>query len=150
MLRRTRRIRREILGGNQRGSTFVEVLVALVVLGVIAAGVGPTILFNVRTTFEVKEQTIAEYLTRNQIEYLKASSYIAGNATNPYPSYAVVPVPDSTYQISLAAQPIRVDPDTLAHGPLGPGEDEGIQEIEVEIRHVDKVVLTTEFYKVER
>jgi hypothetical protein len=135
---------------KEGGATFVEVLIAIVLLGFIAAGVAPALGYNVRASYEVKESTTAECLTRNQVEYLKSCLYIAGNETHPYPSYTVVPVPDGTYQVSVAAQPIRIVPDTLAHVPLAPGEDEGIQEIAIEVRHVDRVVLATRLYKTDR
>ena len=140
--------------GNERGSTFVEVLVALVVLGIVVASVPPAIILSTKAVFAQKEQTIAENLSRNQIEYVKNCPYISG-VDGPwdgdgYPDYDEVPVPDGSYKVTVRVRPLHVTPGSMLHTYLPPFEDEGIQEITVEIEHVDKLVLTTKCYKVER
>lgn len=148
-----RRIGRKIMSGNEKGATFVEVIVAIVLLGLIVASIPPAIIYSTRSVFAQKEQTVAEYLTRNQIEYIKSQPYILGNGTA-YPNYDgyKVPVPDPSYEILITALPIDINPTTGGHdGYLPPnGGDEGIQEITIAIDHVNKVVLTTIFYKVNR
>jgi type II secretory pathway pseudopilin PulG len=141
--------------GNEAGSTFVEVLVAVVILGLIAASIPPAIIFSTKSVFAQKERTIAEYLTRNQVEYIKSSGYISGEVgpwdLDGYPDYDEVPVPDGTYEVIVSARPVDIDDATGDHvGYLGPGLDEGIQEITVEVQHVGQEVLTTKFYRVDR
>jgi type II secretory pathway pseudopilin PulG len=156
MLKFGRRACRRLVRRSETGSTFVEVLVAVVILGLIAASIPPAIIFSTRSVFAQKERTIAEYLTRNQVEYIKSSAYISGEVgpwdPDGYPDYSEVPVPDNTYEILVVARPIDVNDVTGEHeGYLAvPGFDEGIQEITIEVRHVRKEVLTTRAYKVER
>ena len=154
MLRFGRRAVRRLVRGSETGSTFVEVLVAVTILGLIAASIPPAIIFSTKSVFAQKERTIAEYLTRNQVEYIKSSAYISGEVgpwdPDGYPDYSEVPVPDNTYEILVSARPIDVNDVTGEHeGYLGPGLDEGIQEITIEVRHVGDEVLTTRAYKVE-
>jgi type II secretory pathway pseudopilin PulG len=136
--------------GDSRGTTFVEVVIAIVVLGLIGASVIPTLLIMNKAEFTRDEQKVAESLARNQIEYIKSAPYVYANETNPYPEYALVPVPDGSYEIELFVQPITIDPETQEHEALPAGHDEGIQEITVRIYHVEKVVLETKNYKVDR
>jgi hypothetical protein len=111
-----------------------------------------------KSEFTRNEQKIAESLTRNQLEYIKSVPYIYGNATVPYPEYTKVTAPDATYEIELLVKPIEIvtivpsPPATpyQEHNYLPEGEDEGIQEITVKIYHVDKLILTTRNYKVDR
>lgn len=86
------------------------------------------------------------------MEYIKVISYEPGNGTNP--EYYMEPVeaytPD-TYEIRVVAQPI--DPVTKEELPLvsEPDKyDKGLQEITVSIYHVDRLILRTTNYKVDR
>ena len=143
MLKRMGRVCRKALLGSSRGATLVEVVIAVVVLGLITASVAPVLVLITKSQFSWSEQRIAESLTRNQVEYVKVAAYIPGNET--LPQYAEVPRPD-TYDIVIVAQPI----DPVTKLPLASGQDEGIQEITVSIYHVDRLVLQTKNYKVDR
>ena len=149
MLRRCKHIF-TALRHDSTGTTFVEVVIAIIVLGLITASVIPTLLIINKAEFRRDEQRIAESLTRNQLEYIKSVPYIYGNATAPYPEYTEVPAPDASYEIQLLVQPITIDSVTQEHEYLPAGQDEGIQEITVRIYHVDKMVLETRNYKVDR
>ncbi len=154
MIRRGIAVFRGMVHGGQSGSTFVEVLVAITILGLIAASFPSAILFSTKAVFAQQERTISENLSKNQVEYLKSCEYISGedgpwDADN-YPAYEVVPVPDDSYEVTVSARPLHIEPVTLEHTVLPPFQDEGIQEITVQVTHVDKVVLTTKCHKVER
>ena len=85
------------------------------------------------------------------MEYVKVAKYIGGNETNPLPEYTEVPTPDDTYEIDIVAQPI--DPVTKAELPLESKPDvydDKLQEITVSIYHVDRLILRTTNYKVDR
>lgn len=147
-MKRMGRVCRKALLGSSRGATLVEVVIAVVVLGLITASVAPVLVLITKSQFSWSEQRIAESLTRNQIEYVKVAAYIPGNET--LPQYAEVPRPD-TYDIVIVAQPI--DPETKAELPLESEPDvydKGVQEITVSIYHVDRLVLQTKNYKVDR
>lgn len=149
-MKRIRRICPKALFRGAKGAALVEVVIAVVILALITASVPPVLLLITESQFSWSEQRIGESLTRNQIEYIKSASYIAGNETNPEPEYATVPVPNESYDIEVVARPVHVDPDTQVHSYLAPGEDEGIQEITVSINHVDRLVVKTRNYKVDR
>ena len=134
------------LARNYRGVALTEVSVAIVVLALILAAIPPVLVLILHSQFSWNEQRVAESLTRNQIEYIKAVQYIPGNATHPQPEYATVPKPNETYDIVIVAQPI--DPSTKA--PLPDGQDEDIQEIIIRIYHDDRLILQTTSYKVDR
>jgi type II secretory pathway pseudopilin PulG len=130
------------------GITLPEVLIAVVVLGLLTATIPPLMVMMTRAEFSRNEVRIAESLTRSQIEYVKSVEYmVAANATAPY---GTIPVPNETYDIALAVRPVHVDPDTLDHEYLPYGDDEGIQELTVDIYHADRLVIETRAYKVDR
>jgi hypothetical protein len=128
--------------------------VAITILDILTASFPPAIVFSTKAVYAQKEQTISENLSRNQIEFIKNTAYISGEDGpwdgDGYPLYTIVPVPDDSYEIRVAARPIHIVPETLDHEYLPQLQDEGIQEITVDIWHVDKVVLTTQAYKVRR
>ena len=143
MLKRIGRICPKALFGGTKGAALIEVVIAVVVLGLITASIAPVLLLITKSQFSWSEQRVADSLTRNQMEYIKVVTYIPGNET--LPQYAEVPTPDDTYDIDIVAQP--VDPATRE--PLV-ADDQGIQEITISIYHADKLVLQTKNYKVDR
>jgi len=155
------------LKSNSRGSTFVEVVIAVVVLGLITSSVPPVLILLNNQQFKWNEQTVAESLVRSQIEYIKGSPYIYGNTTVPNPVYATVPVPTDGYRINVIARPIIITPIPAPTPTPGPSpaptpvhqyvdftqagaSDVGIQEITVEVYHVNKLVFSVKAYKVDR
>jgi len=154
MSKRTRQVWRKALLKNSSGATLVEVVIAVVVLALITASIPPVLVLITHSQFSWTEQRVAESLTRNVIEYVKVAEYIPGNGTQPKyidEEQEGKLVPDETYDIVVDAQP--VDPETKAELPL-PLEpevyDKGVQEITVSIYHVDRLVLQTKNYKVDR
>jgi len=161
MLRRIKEFTGKLLLGRSRGVALIEVTIAVVVLGLITASVPPIFVLIAKADFRQNEQRVSEYLVRNQMEYVKSADYIAGNVTNPEPDYGTVPVPNESYLINVEARPVIIyqdeeEPEKKEHAYLDPGLDEGIQEITVEIYHVnlnvgvDRPVLTARNYKVLR
>jgi type II secretory pathway pseudopilin PulG len=150
---------------SSKGATLVEVVIAIVVLGLITSSVPPVLILLNDQQFKWNEQTIAESLVRTQIEYIKGSPYIYGNVTVPNPTYTTVPVPSDGYRIDVIARPVLILPaptpspmPSPAPTPIHqyvdfdqPGaKDLGMQEITVEVYHVDKLVLSAKNYKVDR
>jgi len=162
MLKRGRRFFHKTICRSSSGATLVEVTIAIIVLALITASVPPVLLALNKAEFKWTERTIAESLIRTQVEFIKGYTYIPGNETVPNPSYPVVPVPDDSYEIAIEVVPVRVIPvptpvptpaPTPGHVPVNFAlgeEDEGIQEITVSIYHVDKLVMETKNYKVDR
>jgi type II secretory pathway pseudopilin PulG len=135
---------------SSRGAALIEVVIAIVVLGLITSSVPPVLILLNDQQFKWNEQTVAESLVRTQFEYIKGSPYIYGNATVPNPVYTTVPVPSDGYRIDVIVQPIQIDSGTRVHSLLPSGQDKGIQEITVEVYHLDKLVLSVKNYKVDR
>ena len=124
---------------NNKGFTFIEVVIALGVLGIIAVGFLSGLGTASKTLSIADERQTANNLAEAQIENVKKQSYDSSN--NP-PQYSLMPdIPDH-YSID---QPLaeRLDPDLD-----GFDDDDGIQKITVTVRHDGKEVLTVEDYKV--
>lgn len=152
MLKRIARVCRKALSRRASGAALIEVVIAVVVLGLITASVPPVLVLITDAEFRRNEQKVAESLTRNVIEYIKSAPYIDG----PDPEYLTEEkekqlIPNESYDIVVIAQPISVDPLTREHKPLCDDcPDEGIQEITVSVKHVDRLVVESKNYKVDR
>ena len=109
---------------NQKGQTLIEVLIAIAILGVVAVAFLTALTTASGALIIADEHTTAESLARSQQEYVKSQDYDAIN--NP-PQYSIDSniIPDG-YSVELDA--IRLDPEGD-----GTGNDDGIQEITVEV-----------------
>jgi hypothetical protein len=150
---------RGALKGRWCGVALTEVVIAVVVLALIAASVPPVLVLLARFQYSWNEQRVAESLTRNHLEYVKVVPYVAGNSTNPSPDYMggnateqMPPVPNDNWEVIVVATPIVLNPDGTSHPvDFGLGEqDTGLQEISVQVEHVDRVILEGVAYKVDR
>jgi type II secretory pathway pseudopilin PulG len=121
---------------REAGTTFLETVVALAILGTIAV----TFLSGLATTsqaaFIADEQSTAKSLAQSQIEWTKNANYIY-SATE----YSPAPIPGGKdyidYSVNITAQPL--------HSP-----DDGIQKITVIVKRSDEVVTKLEGYKLDR
>ena len=175
MWKHGKRIFRKSIRRSSRGATLVEVVIAIVVLSLITASVPPVLIMLNNSQFRWNEQTVAESLVRTQIEYIKGCPYVYGNATMANTEYyktvldtdgnMTVLVPDEDYRIDVIARPVVILPaptpspmPSPAPTPIHqyvdfiqPGaKDLGMQEITVEVYHLDKLVLSVKSYKVDR
>jgi prepilin-type N-terminal cleavage/methylation domain-containing protein len=124
---------------KERGFTFIEVVIALGVLGMIAVGFLSGLGTASKGLLIADERETANNLAEAQIENVKNQAY---DDINDPPQYSLMAgIPDS-YSID---QPLayRLDPDLD-----GLEDDDGIQKIVVTVRHNGKEVLTLEDYKV--
>ena len=112
---------------NTRGATFIEVLIAVVVLALILASIPPVLLLITHSQYSWNEQRTAESISRNQVEYIKVAPYSDDYNPVPYPE---------TYSVDIYTTTID--------------EEERLQEVTIEIWHADRLVLTTMTYKVKR
>ena len=152
---------RRALLRSSGGFTLVEVVIAILLLALVVGGVLTTmvVVFNMRTHQD--QHRIAEYLTRNEFEYIKAQPYIWGNVTSSPtqkgypPDYDQVPSTEN-YYLDIVAIPIgnvTYQPLPVLPGPIV--EDEGIQKIIISVYSGLKTensapVLVTTNYKVAR
>lgn len=125
-----------IFTGRESGVTFIETVVALAILGVIAVTFLNGLTTASKATFIADERATAESLARSQMEWVKNTSY-SYNATE----YSPAPIPGGgdyvNYAAIIAAEPL--------HNP-----DDGIQKITVTVKRSDKGVIKLEGYKVDR
>jgi len=122
--------------GRESGVTFIETVVALAILGVIAVAFLNGLTTTSKSVFIADEHTTAESLAQSQMEWVKNASY-SYNAT----TYSPAPIPSGkdylNYSTLITAEPLR-------------SPDDGIQKIIVTIKRSDKGVTKLEGYKVDR
>ncbi len=116
---------------GERGTTLVETLVALALLGIIVSVLLGSVSTSARTTLIADERATAEGLAWSQPEYVKGLVYVPG-ATE-YPS-APVPSGDdyASYSVNITSEPL----------------DNFIQKVTVIITHFGEEVFSLESYKV--
>jgi len=133
------------MGNNEAGVTLIETIIALAILGIVAAAFLGGLATASKAILITDERATAESLARSQIEYVKSQDYI--NYAEPdHGDYELITTPDG-YSVELTAVPI----DPYTGEPLAsPDEDIGAQKITVAIKHDDKSVLTIDDYKVDR
>jgi type II secretory pathway pseudopilin PulG len=137
-----------IFGAKERngetGGSLIETLIALAIIGVVAAAFLSGLTTASKATAISDERSTAESLARSQLEYVKTQDYI--NYANPaHGDYELITHP-AGYSVEITVVPIDAD----TGQPLPTGEDEGLQKIMVTIKHDSKSVLTIEDYKAER
>ena len=121
---------------DESGFSFLEVLAALALLGIIAVAFLGGLATTSKAVVVANEQTVAESLSRSQMEWAKEATYTV-NAT----AYAPAPIPGEAdytgYSATITAEPLNTP-------------DDGIQKVVVTVKHYDEEVITLEGYKVNR
>ena len=116
---------------KQKGFTLVEVLVALVILGVLASALLLGVSTALKSSATSDELATAESLARSQMEYIKNEPY-AGSYTVPVPAE----YNSAGYSTTIAVQPVT--------GKVG------LQQITISVDHHGNIVFTLEGYKSNR
>lgn len=122
--------------GRESGVTFLETIIALAIISVIAVTFLNGLTTASKSTFIADEQTTAESLAQSQMEWVKKADYSPDAMT-----YSPAPIPVGkdyiNYSVVIAAEPL--------HSP-----DDGIQKITITVKHSDEGVVKLEGYKVDR
>lgn len=125
-----RQFRRHRPGKSEKGSSLMETIVALGLLGIIAVTFLSATATSSSGRLIADEHASARILAESQLENLKKQTYAF--------SYDPVPVPPEEYPGYFST----VDVDNMRNG--------NIQKITVTIRHHNRDVTTLEGYKVNR
>jgi type II secretory pathway pseudopilin PulG len=113
----------------------METLVALVIVGIIAATFLSGLSTTAKASLVTDKQNTAESLARSQMEYAKGLTY-AYEASEYTPASIPSAEDYDDFSASIAAVPLR-------------SPDDGIQKITVTVRHNNQEVITLESYKVD-
>jgi prepilin-type N-terminal cleavage/methylation domain-containing protein len=119
---------------GQRGDSLIEVLVAVAILGVVAVAFLSAMVTAYRGVTLADEKTMAESLTRTELERVRNASY------------PVIDDSRSVYGYDVDLDVEYIDP--VTHLPTG--TPLGMQKVTVTVSHNDEVVLVTETSKVNR
>lgn len=119
---------------GDRGFAFIETVVALALLGIIAAVLLSSVGTATKATMVADEQVTAESLARSEIEYIKRCAY--QDSATEYPI-------DSTLDI-----PSRWSVNTTVEAISDRGDD--IQKVTVTVRRGGESELSVVTYKVDR
>ena len=118
------------LVSGQKGTTLIEVLIAIALLGMIAVPFLTALSTSSRALIIADERTTAESLVRSQMEYVKSQEYDA-NGTYAEIADADIPVGYDVYLNVTELVP-------------------GLQNITVTVERDGELVLTTSTYKVDQ
>ena len=131
---------------NEKGFSLVEVVIAMLLMGIVAAAFLSGLSTASRGISIADERATAESLARSQMEYVKNQGY---DTVNDPPQYSKIPIP-AGYDIEFLPQPERLDLE--GDGTL---DDDGMQKITVSIYHPytgdpNDYVVKLEGYKINR
>jgi len=130
------------LKGEQKGFTFIEVLVGIAIMGMIVA----VFLMAIATAFKANAtsqiRTTADSLARAQMEYVQNQEY----RTDYYEPLQVIPQNYSIWSFDADNNIIEAAKDDIAIIEV----DDGLQKIKLLIKHNDIEVLTLEKLKARR
>ena len=129
---------------NRSGVSFIEVLIALAILGMIAAAFITAIFVATMSIAIADERTNAESLVKTQMEYVKQQPY------NDSGLYFEISLDDTQYLEGTPYSIWSVDSeDIIVDEIVAVPVHVGLQKIILKIFHGDKEVLTLEGYKVD-
>ena len=135
-----RAVRRRVtaFAGGNRGGLLIEVIIAMFVFTL----VGTAILSGISTTqisgAEVENQSIAENIARNQIEYIMAQAYIPPGGQD----YQLISFPTG-YNLVITKDPLEVN----VEGSLQTLDSNTIEKVIVTVTYQGNPVLTLETVK---
>jgi len=130
---------------SQTGFTFIETLIGLSLLGIVAVG----FLSGLATTFKAvevsQERMISESLAKSQLEYIKVQDYVQAavyNPDDPDKCYKLIDIPDD---LVGKGYDIQINPPQTIISPYG--EMFELQSVTVVIKHNGEIMLRISGYK---
>ena len=143
---------------GQRGQTLLEVLIAIVILGMIAVPFLTALSVSSRAIMVADDKAAAESLIRSELEYVKDSPYnftgfsyvIPATPDNPPPwDSSRIALDDCYISYSVNVTGVPISPDT-GEALDDPKNDQHIQKITVVVYHGNRTVLAMSTYKADR
>ncbi len=138
---------------QEGGFTFVEVLIGLVVMSLVAAAVLSGAAMSSRSVILADERTTAESLARSQMEYVKVQSYEVAPAGG-VASYDLIESVPAGYAIWSAGRG-GVEAAGVVGVPVSESgaevtNDDGLQSVTLVIKHDGATVWTMQNWKGQR
>ena len=121
---------------SEKGFAFIETVVALALLGIIAVAFLSGLATSSKATVIANDEITALSLAQTQIEWVKKADYIY-DATG----YSAAPIPSGQEYIGYSVQ---IDSEPLNN------PDDGIQKITVTVKHWGEDALQLDVYKVDK
>ncbi|MDD4230895.1 MAG: prepilin-type N-terminal cleavage/methylation domain-containing protein [Dehalococcoidales bacterium] len=139
---------------EQRGFTFIEVLVGVAIMGMIVAAFMLALATAFKANMLAEVRTTADALARAQMEYIKAQPY---SETYTIPTNNITEWEGKGYEVywlgNIGEGPvenvINQESNTVSP-PLAPGYTEGLQQVTILIKRAGENVITLEGYKATR
>ena len=139
---------------SEKGISLIEVLIALGILGLVAAAFLSGLATTSKALIIANQRTTAESLVRSQMEYVKEQPYEWAEDDGEVIYLLITGIPDG-YTIwsfdragATVTDIIGVPWDSENNQAVT--SDAGLQKIKLVIKHQEKEVLTLEDYKVDR
>ena len=139
---------------SEKGISLIEVLIALGILGLVAAAFLSGLATTSKALIIANQRTTAESLVRSQMEYVKEQPYEWAEDDGEVIYFLITGIPDG-YTIwsfdragATVTDIIGVPWDSENNQAVT--SDAGLQKIKLVIKHHDMEVLTLEDYKVDR
>jgi hypothetical protein len=141
MFKRIVRLRRSGSFKRELGASLIEVVIAIVVLGLVVASVPAAIMAVHNFQARQRELRYAENLARSDFEYIKSQPYVPGNSSffqfpSPYEDQTVLqaeePQLGGTYFVKNYVYFVNGN-GTFMATPKSVGNESGIQEILVRV-----------------
>jgi len=146
---------------DERGISLIEVLIALAILGLVAVAFLSGLATASKAVLIADVRTTAESLARSQMEYIKQLEYdeAPDNGEAAYDKIDGIPPDYTIWSVDRAGITVNSgddddiiavpwDSDPLVDAPVP--IDVGLQRIKLVIKHLSKVKITLEGYKVHR
>ncbi len=128
---------RDRLAGSEKGTSTIEILLAIVLLGLVGISYLGGIGTGTRATIITQEQAVAESLIRSEAEYVKGEGCGYQYGVSEYPVDPTLTIPAGWTVPPPAVVPVH-------------GSDDGLQEVTVSAQHQGETVLSIVIYKVAR
>ncbi len=121
--------------GAERGTTTIEVILAVAILGLVAAAFLGAVATGTRVTAAGSEKAVAESLVRSQLEYVRECAY--QHEASEYPVDPTLTVPEGWTVPNPAVEPVYATADRL-------------QRVTVTAEHRGQTILSIVVFKTDR